>query len=108
MEMTKLLRDKRGDQQPEHLEYLAKGGIPYRTVVLPDDAMNLILIGKLHEETEEIRAALQDKNEYADALQVLMDLAARNGVNWQDVMIARVHKLEKAGAFTQPRILVRD
>lgn len=108
MKKSKLLRSKRGDHQPEHAAYLARGGEPYRTLVIPDEAMNLVLIGKLHEEAEEIRENMQDRAEYADALQVLMDLALRNGVSWSDVEAMRMSKLQYTGGFTSPRIMIKD
>lgn len=108
MKTSKLLRDKRGDHQPEHQEYLRRGGEPYRTVLVDESAMNLLLIGKLHEEAEEIREHLTDPSEYADALEVLRALAARNGVSWAEVLAVGNEKCHHAGGFTSPRILVRD
>ena len=113
MSKVKLLRDKRGHtNSAEHADYLAHGGTPYETRHIYGTAtrpiMSILLVGKLHEEAEEIRESLTDRNEYADALQVLMDLARINGVNWRDVESAREDKLGYAGAFTQPRLLVQE
>ncbi len=109
MKKSKLLRDKRGHVgSAEHADYIRNGGEPYRTVTAPDEIMNLLLIGKLHEEAEEIRENMTDISEYADALQVLMDLAKSNGVIWALVEEEAKAKARIAGRFTEPRILIKD
>lgn len=79
--IMKALPDFRGSDQPEHEDYLKRGGVPYETFRAPDWLWPLLLIGKLHEEADEVRQAPRDPNEYADVLIVLGSLAKVNEVS---------------------------
>lgn len=93
----KLIRDKR-----------CKRKTGYRVVRGNPKLMAAYLIAKLHEETEEVREAMTDVNEYGDCLQVLMDLARVNGVKWRHVRRAQRAKWYEAGGFTKPRFAVSE
>jgi predicted house-cleaning noncanonical NTP pyrophosphatase (MazG superfamily) len=104
----KLIRDNVGPGNPEHGEYLLKGGAPYNLLMVPTQLQPLLLVGKLHEEAEEIREAMTDPVEYADALQVLMDLAKLNGVPWSEIKFQREMKEMRRGGFLTGRSLLRE
>lgn len=81
---------------------------PYDTIISAPNLWPLLLIGKMHEEVEEIRADMAHPNEYADLLDVLMDCAEANGVEWRDVEIAREDKRRRLGGFTEGKVLYRE
>lgn len=107
MKMTKALPDKRGNDQPEHADYLSHGGEPYDTVYCPSIFYPLILVAKLHEEVEEIRESLTDANEYADLIIVARSLAALNGVSTEAIDAAIAERKKSKGAFTLGKVMVR-
>ncbi len=105
--IMKALPDNRGTDQPEHADYLARGGVPYETFRCPDWLYPLVLIGKLHEEVEEVREAMNDPREYADVIIVLSSLAYINGVNKDAINAAVDGRRDMKGAFTLGKILRR-
>lgn len=58
-----------------------------------------LLIGKLHEEVEEIARTPRNASEYGDVLACLIDLAALNGLKWEYVLDAEQAKRELKGGF---------
>lgn len=78
----------------------------------PDTAKHrlavMMLINKLHEEVGEIAEKPFDVSEYADVHQVLIDLAAMNGISQGEIEIARQRKFEERGGFSQLRTIIRD
>lgn len=105
--VMKALPDNRGSDQPEHDDYIAAGGIPYETYRIDPIFYPLILIGKLHEEIEEIREAMNDPNEYADVMIVLASLAHLNGITPEQLDAAMERRKNMKGMFTLGKILRR-
>jgi len=106
----KVIRDLLGpEDDPGHAAYVARTGNSYD--VEPPVAANmvpLLLIGKLHEEAEEIRESMTDPVEYADALQVLMDLATLNAVPWSEIEHQRREKEVRKGGFLRGKVLRKE
>jgi predicted house-cleaning noncanonical NTP pyrophosphatase (MazG superfamily) len=67
---SKLIRDKRHSGGP----------YAYRVLNVNPELKNILLVGKLHEEAEEIRENMEDIDEYADVYECLRELAANNGI----------------------------
>ncbi len=65
-----------------------------------------LLIGKLHEEVEEIAEDLTDAREYADVLQALMDLAQLSDVPWKEVETELAWKLKRRGGFAGGKVML--
>lgn len=107
MKVMKLIRNLLGPNSLAHAEYVAKGNPDYDVLKLPHEFLPLVLVGKLHEEAEEIREDMSNPEEYADALQVLQDLAFLNYVPWSEVEFAQRQKVCKKGAFTSGKVLSR-
>lgn len=83
-------------------------GEPFVVDICPDNLWPLLLVGKLHEEAEEIREDMTNPNEYADAVQILMSLAEANGVQWGDVLRCLAeHEIDK-GPFTEGKVMRRE
>ncbi len=68
---------------------------------------HILLVAKLHEESQKIARDATNPEEYADLLQVMMDLAHLNGVPWDFVEAARLNKLEEKGGFSRGLVLSR-
>lgn len=83
-------------------------GEPYDYIIAPQALWCLLLVGKLHEEAEEIKDDMTNPSEYGDALQVLMDLATVNGVKWADVEADRVAKHARIGGYLEMKVLIRE
>lgn len=98
----KPIRDNR-DQPPEGAAWP-----PYVTQICPEWLWPLLLIGKMHEEVEEVREDPSNPEEYADVLELLYAVAESNGVSREAIEHARIKKLGTAGAFTERKVLVRD
>ena len=82
---------------------------PSGTTCLPAPSRAIhaaLLIGKLHEEVQEIAEDLTDAREYADVLQALKDLATLGGVSWKEVETQLVLKAERRGGFSDGKIMV--
>lgn len=83
-------------------------GDPYSYVPVPPMFLPLLLVEKMHEEVEEIRAGMNDPTEYADLLQALYDLAELNGISQGKIEATRLAKLLDAGDFiSEPAMLYR-
>ena len=104
----KLIRDRVGPDTPGHKDYLAKGLPDYEVDLAPQSLITILLVGKLHEEAEEVREDQTNPEEYADVLQTLMDLAYLNGVSFSEVEYQRKLKLGKKGGFTGGKVLRRE
>lgn len=81
---------------------LCRNGRDYslgKTRLASDTETGLGLLLKLHEEVGEVTRAPRDITEYADVLQVLMDLAKHNGLSWLDVLRERELKSDESGTF---------
>lgn len=97
----KLVRDR----LPQHPEIVERPA----AVMGEHEVMNLLLLGKLHEEATEIASAgFKDVSEYADLFQVMLDLARRNGVSWRQIEEAFLAKWRERGGFTLGRVMVED
>lgn len=101
LRMMKLIRAGRrnnADYAGEHYE-VAK----VQPFFLPS-----MLIGKLHEEAEEVRDSLNEPEEYGDVLQVLYDLGRLHGVTPEMMEYSRLKKLAKDGDFvSDPAVCYR-
>jgi predicted house-cleaning noncanonical NTP pyrophosphatase (MazG superfamily) len=106
--IMKALPDNRGGDQPEHDDYLARGGVPYETLRAPDWLYPLILVGKLHEEVEEIREAMNDPDEYADVIIVLASLAKLNGITPEQIDASMERRVSMKGQFTLCKVMRRQ
>lgn len=104
MTVSKAIRDLKHSDPEEHAKYLASGGSDYEVEECPWHLWALVLVAKLHEETEEIRECPTDANEYADLIQVAYALAAHHGVSEQDIREAIKLKTLKWGAFNKRHI----
>lgn len=82
-------------------------GVPFRTMTCPVEMWPMMLVGKGHEELQEIAENPKDISEYGDLMQVLLDLAAHNGFTFYDVEAARLRKLGERGGYTLRKVLVR-
>ena len=96
---AKLIRDKMNVSHGQ--DY---GGSVYCTGRSAEKQVALLL--KLHEEAEEISRGATNPEEYADLLEVLVELAAINGVEWTAVMRAVSEKHDRLGGFKLGRIWV--
>jgi predicted house-cleaning noncanonical NTP pyrophosphatase (MazG superfamily) len=67
--------------------------------IASDMEYSLGLFAKLLEEAGEVVRAPKDVSEYADLLQVLIDLAANNGIGLAQIEEERVRKEESLGGF---------
>ncbi len=65
-----------------------------------------LLYLKLHEEAQELAQDPSSPEEYADVIQVLIDLARENGVAWEDVGLAVKDKYRRLGGFRRGRVLI--
>lgn len=68
----------------------------------------MLLQAKLHEEAAEIAMDPADPAEYADLLEVLLELARTNGVAWADIEAALLRKREERGGFKRGLVLTRQ
>lgn len=68
-----------------------------------DLTFTCLLASKLHEEAEEVARDPSDINEYADVLEVLLELAARNGITPEAIEKARIAKRRERGGFQTNR-----
>ena len=66
-----------------------------------------LLCLKLHEEAQEISDAPWDPVEYADLLEVMLELMRLNGVTPDALETAVLEKRSRLGAFRRGRTLVR-
>jgi len=91
---AKLIRDKLGGHAG--------------SVVRPVNSMpgkQLALVSKLHEEAEEIAECATDPAEYADMIEVLIELARINGVSWEEIERTAIEKREERGGFRRGLIM---
>lgn len=70
-----------------------------QTHIATDSEARLGIQAKLLEECGEVVKAPEDIYEYADVLQVLMDMAALNNIGWDLVIEAQKTKHQKRGGF---------
>lgn len=66
----------------------------------------LALKDKLHEEAAEVCRDPDDPAEYADLLEVLLEMARHNGVSWSSIEGALLRKREEKGAFRRGMIWI--
>lgn len=66
-----------------------------------------MLIGKLHEEAQEIAEEQTDPLEYADALTILKDLAKLNDVPWELIEKLELEKAAERGRFLTGKVMHR-
>jgi predicted house-cleaning noncanonical NTP pyrophosphatase (MazG superfamily) len=71
-----------------------------------DEGKQLALCLKLHEEAGEIADCPSDPSEYADMLEVMLELARLNGVNWSHIEKALVQKRKVLGGFRKGHVLI--
>ncbi len=90
---AKLVRDKSGP---------VKDGCCATANSLQGKHMALLL--KLHEEVNEIADAAHDPTEYADVLEILLELAKINEVPWITIEEALLYKRRKLGGFHMAQI----
>jgi predicted house-cleaning noncanonical NTP pyrophosphatase (MazG superfamily) len=64
-----------------------------------------LLCLKLHEEAAEIADNPTSPEEYADLLEVMLELMRVNGITWSQVEGARTMKLEEKGGFSRGMVL---
>lgn len=89
---VKMVRDKCGTgERPD--------GRRYVTHQVLGPIRRLLLVQKMHEEVQEIAEAPTDPFEYADVLELLMELAASVDLSWDDVERARRSKRKERGGF---------
>ncbi len=69
---------------------------------------HMALLLKLHEEADEISRDAQNPVEYADLLEVMLELAKINGVAWDDIEVAMREKHRERGGFHQGMIWTCD
>lgn len=93
---VKLIRDRLGEQRDDTRPANSREG------------RHLALCLKLHEEAGEIAECAVDPAEYADLLQVMLDLAELNGVPWADIEAAFRTKRIERGGFRRGMIMVRE
>lgn len=67
----------------------------------------MLLQQKLHEESAEIANNPDDPAEYADLLEVMLELAKTNGVSWNSIEKAVLQKREERGGFQRAMVLTR-
>ena len=102
--IVKLVRDKdhkgwSGEYDDSNARYSPVNSLPGK---------QLALTCKLHEEASEIARAPTDPAEYADLLEVMLELARLNGVPWSDIEKALLEKREARGAFRRGNIYIQD
>jgi predicted house-cleaning noncanonical NTP pyrophosphatase (MazG superfamily) len=68
----------------------------------------MLLQQKLHEESAEIADNPGDPAEYADLLEVMLELAKTNGVPWAEIEKAVLEKREERGGFRRGMVLTRN
>ncbi|HIC80865.1 MAG TPA: hypothetical protein EYP07_07855 [Kiloniellaceae bacterium] len=80
------------------------------SVEVASRSTHIALLGaKLHEEAQEIvESHCRKAEEYADLLQVLVDLALLNGVPVREIEQARANKKAAKGGFLAGRVMVVD
>lgn len=66
-----------------------------------------LLVGKLHEESQEIAEDITEAEEYADLLTVMRQLAKLGGVDFTQVEKIAAWKEAERGGFTCGRVLHR-
>jgi len=66
-----------------------------------------LLQSKLHEEAAEIAESPTDASEYADLVEVMLCLAAAEGVTWDQIEEAIRDKRERLGSFRRGMVLTR-
>lgn len=103
----KAIRDKMKTNYAEHQAYMARGHEDYGIRHVPLDLWPLILIGKIHEEAEEIRGDMENPEEYADLVEALLTLAAINGVSVEQIERARQDKFNLKGGFTAGKTMFK-
>jgi len=67
----------------------------------------MLLQQKLHEESAEIADNPNDPSEYADLLEVMLELAKTNGISWDRIEKAVLQKREERGGFRRAMVLTR-
>lgn len=92
---VKLIRDKMK---------ISQGGRTAAVNSLP--GKHIALIAKLHEEAEEIAKKATDPEEYADLLEVLLELAHINQVPWANIERAMLQKRQVLGGFRFGKIWI--
>ena len=70
--------------------------------------LHSLLVGKLHEEVEELSRDQERPDEYGDVLEVLLTLAKLNGLKYEDIQQAMIRKREQLGGFDQGNYVKRD
>jgi predicted house-cleaning noncanonical NTP pyrophosphatase (MazG superfamily) len=94
------------DGIPSHL---AAAGVPFETRVAGEGERERLLLAKLSEEVEELRAARSDDevaDEIADILEVAFALAAVCEISESDVTDRRIEKREARGGFDDGIVLL--
>lgn len=71
------------------------------------DGKRMLLQAKLHEEASEIAEDPRDPAEYADLLEVLLELARVNGVPWQAIEHSLLEKRRQRGGFRRGMVMTR-
>lgn len=69
---------------------------------------HMALLLKLHEETDEISRDATNPTEYADLLEVMIELARINGVRWASIEKALLAKRAERGGFRLGKVWTED
>lgn len=93
---VKLIRDKLGERRDDTRHANSVEG------------RHLALCLKLHEEASEIAECAVDPDEYADLLEVMLELARLNGVSWASIERSFLRKREERGGFRRGMIMTRQ
>lgn len=85
---------------------IGKGGTLQPVNSKAGKMMGLLL--KLHEEADEISRGAECPEEYADLLEVMLEIARMNDVSWADIEAALLRKREERGAFQRGMVWVKE
>lgn len=95
---VKLVRDKVVTELKQGEELIPANTLPGKIA---------LLLLKMHEEVQELAREPQDPQEYADVLEVLLEIARLQGVPWAAVEAAFEEKRKAVGAFRMGKVLVQ-
>jgi predicted house-cleaning noncanonical NTP pyrophosphatase (MazG superfamily) len=97
---VKLIRNK--------LAHVPKEGVRVMQFVPGDPAHRMALAAKLHEEAAEVADEPKDVFEYADLIEVALQLAHFNGFSEEAVHAAMLAKRAEKGGFGYGYVMVRE
>ena len=97
---VKLIRNK--------LALIPKDGIRVEKVDPASPVHRAMLVAKLHEEASEVGNAPRDVTEYADVMEVLLQLAHFNGIPERAIFDCMLAKRTELGGFGHGYYMVRE